>query len=336
MVLDPTMIGAGIGGAMGIGQGIAGALDTSQADAINAYKKSVRAGVRKGQMTAAGAYAQYLNTPEMVAYQNQLRSLYGLPALGGGPVGMDNPLEVGGEYYLAAPSPYQKMWKQSGSNVKQGLNRLAKDIRASGTGDDAHLAGLYDRLSKLDDRQANLLAERLQAKYGVSADTFKDVYGRARAAAGVAAPEAPTSGAPGYMTLTDEYRKQLEVTLGGQGFAEGVGPQSAEAAGLAVYNQNLRMGMLPQLAGVAPNQLAAYQGLLQQMLPMGVYSQSGGMAVYGQMSPFAGAVEQGPAALASNAMNQFATGAMTGAQVGAALGGGGMPNMTGWLSGRKA
>jgi hypothetical protein len=174
----------------------------------------------------------------------------------------------------------------------QGLENLTNKQQklVSQSLSEENLAALYRDLSQLDDQQANLLAEQLQRKYGVSAETFQSVYGAAQKAAGVTPAVTSPGSAPGYQTLEAEYQRQMQMSMESRGINAGVGPASAEAAGMAAYNMNMRIQNLPNLmtAGMLPTQL--YSGALAQTLPMEVQRVTGGMHQYGQASPMAGYV----------------------------------------------
>jgi hypothetical protein len=336
------------GGILGLGAGIAGALDTSQEDLLSDIKTQVRKGVRFSEAEAAQAAFAQLSSPEAIAFQNQIRGLYGLEATGGpGEVGFANPFQAGSRFFLADPStlgkkrlsdlgrrrrrPVVQTAKQFAGisealALEGGANLSAKEQRRVGEAlDPGNLAAAFENLGQLSDTQRNLLAERLQTRFGMGAGSFEETFGeiatRTGNEAALAAGEAPGA-APGFGSLAGNIRANIQQAQQSRGLFFGQGPATAEAAGVGAFETQLRLsnlGLLQQAAGM-PQQL--FQQALAPALQKNVFERTGGAVAFGQANPMLSQAAPGVGGRIREGIFDTISGAALGAAAGKSIFGG--------------
>jgi hypothetical protein len=347
----PLLIGGAIGAGVGaIGGAVGGYLSGAQQERdARRLRKAIRTGVMSGQMETARQVGTTMSTPEYLAATQFARGMYGIQ----GDPRADLYSTLQG---IFGPGPtagvgfnWEKIQNRGvlstqdfTTNFLQGRFGLGEPGAAGafGVGRPQTLgatSGLVDqRMGQLQDRIDRIL---WQGKYSRQGEPTRDLEKwrlstneqallgnyQKEYNAGLQAQSTYDQaanlfeGRPGGPAdvLSQDFAKQIQTAQAARGLYSSQAGAAAEASGLAAHRTQLQMQMLPMLLQLAENPLRMSQTYGTANLQTGVFANTGGQAVYGQVNP----ATFGGAGAMAGALSGGIAGFTGGLQAGMGLGG---------------
>lgn len=322
-----------VGGLLGGGANFLGSFQQNRQAADLRYK--IRGGIGGGQADTLRQISAMLASENYGAGANYIRSFFGLgdykKDMGKTLMGIYGPqFGQGAKGYDPAMAQFNMAMFGSEFGDWQGANQLntLKDLKSrlqnamdvgTGAGDMAmvrSLQGMYGR--KMD--AAGYMAQ-LDKAIGAKEARSKEMenrgqaYGAAEGKNQFAGDQGPRDyGLGAGNPLAEQYVKNLEKSQRARGLYSGQAAASAEASGLAAFNTQMQMQMLPALMGMSTQPLEMALGAEQQNMNTAILRSTGGKAGFGPSSatfgtnPFsaaaAGFIGGGGLAGAQNVANQ--------------------------------